>query len=525
MRINPTTASRFRIYAEPASANKGHANFVDEARLLTENPQITPYDDLTYIARTAIKDGKIPYEDRLSMYQTPLNNWLEGRGNVKTITTEYKNIRWKLYGDDVSIRPIALDQTESGDAIGKGFGEFELKMDVDFYVYGDVLAPEINKRVQVMVVSEYPEMDGAGFVYKVRLVTEDANAAFPAKYLKSGLYWCKLIGGFQGEASMNESSIIFGGKGSSYVEFESNLSRVGYKFTLTNETHHYNLRVQEVDPTTQEAMPENDKILTMMEAEAMNQIAYNEEMWMWYGTRMRGLLDETSNYEANIGPGLMEFIEDSNVIPYHKNQFSIEMITHLLNSLWYDRVEYQNRDIVLLTGSGGLDLFNKAVRQKYGDAAVAIPVDWMIEDAPGNDRVTQATKGLKDIVWTKYNLPLAGSITVGYLASLDNTQMCPIKDPDTGYPVSSFEFLSLDIKMGDASQNAVKYKRNDSTYSYWSAGNWTPFGYRNSGNTAANSVAYDAGAGGTATWHYGHEFGIALMDVSKVLWIKPAWAE
>lgn len=65
------------------------------------------------------------------------------------------------------------------------------------------------------------------------------------------------------------------------------------------------------------------------------------------------------------GPGLQEFLESEYLTDYDPGS-AIDIMKKQIQNLWFDRVDPQERNIVIHTGSGGMELFQKYARE-YAD--------------------------------------------------------------------------------------------------------------------------------------------------------------
>ena len=428
-------ASKFIVHQESTKQDKYWANYADENILLLTNPGARPYTDMTEAAIQYVSTAA----PSLTEYRTPLTDFLRSEGRETMVENEY--VHWKLAATG-EVKAITLENLNQGVvAPGIGHSLFPLKLDTEWYVRGDRLAPDIAKEIQVIVDSD-PMPDGAGFIYNVRLVDRDDNAFFPPALLAPGINWIHM-GAFYGEASMDAGSIHF--EGLSYIEFQSDLSSVAWSVEVTDKAHQLNLRVQACDEKNYPISNMPDKIISYIEAEFLAKVRWQKELSLYYGRSAgRHLIDVSSGYHRRIGPGLLEFLEDGNVIPYPVEGGSIDYFVNWLNRIWVDRVPYNKRNIKIYTGQGGLTLWDKWISEKYSSSPAIIHHTDATGPAKAFDPTNFTGYAFPVMQATKYNIKPFGSITVEHWPILDNLKLNPVTHPESGLPLSSYEFIILD---------------------------------------------------------------------------------
>lgn len=70
----------------------------------------------------------------------------------------------------------------------------------------------------------------------------------------------------------------------------------------------------------------------------------------------------------NVGPGLLEFMENSNCVPYSTNQNSLDGFKDALEKLWFDRVPTKNRKWRIYTSysNGKRIMKGRALKKIHG---------------------------------------------------------------------------------------------------------------------------------------------------------------
>ena len=123
----------------------------------------------------------------------PLTAMTKGMG--KTSEIESFEWEWELMGS--SSRPlVVIENWESGATAAAGNTtnpgiagtEFRLKVDEDWWKPGDVVTPD---KKYLCRVQRDPVPDGDGYIYFLRLVTDDNSLFLDPDYMKVGTQWTK----------------------------------------------------------------------------------------------------------------------------------------------------------------------------------------------------------------------------------------------------------------------------------------------------------------------------------------------
>lgn len=505
--------SKFNIYSESTKKDKYWANFADENVLLTTHQHAKPWVDLTdqvmqYVASSA---------PSLANQRTPLQDFLQGEGRVRTVDSDW--VRWRLRGTG-EVQAIQLENVHPG-VVNPGIQgeEFNIKLDVEWFVEGDILAPDVAKDCQV-VIQGLPVGDGTGFIYPVQVVDRDINGFFPPELLEADLKWLK-IGSAYGEGSSGYGSTMF--RGMSYIEFQSELTDWGKALEVTNKAHSLNLRLQAVDAAGLPLEEYPDQIISYMEAEFLTQSKWEKELMLYYGrSSARNVIDNTVGTHRRIGPGLLEFLEDGNVIKYPVNGGSIDMFVDYLQAIWFDRVTPEKRNITVYTGQGGLTLWEDWITRKYAQSAVKSDFNAFVGNGKSFDPKNYKGLKYKTGYFTEYTIFPFGSIRVEHWPQLDNTWLNgSVTHPDTGLPLSSYQFIILDYGLGNGGGSNIELlKRKDSEVYTYQCGTWSPAGPINGRTGSKGFVSTNHKRAYTLT--AADTFGLRVKDVTLTAWFVPA---
>jgi hypothetical protein len=498
--------SKFKIYEESTKQNKYWANYADENILLATHPKTKSWVDLTDPVMKYVSTASPSLADK----RTPLTDFLKGTKRTKQVDAEF--VKWKLRGTG-EVQAVQMENMMPGVEFPGAHGsDVIIKLDVEWYVEGDIIAPDIAKECQV-VIQALPSADGSGFVYTTQVIDREGDSYFPPELLEEDIKWIK-IGSAYGEASSGYGSTQFSGM--SYIEFQSEMTDYGKSVEVTNKAHQLNLRVQMCDDSGNAAGDEYpDQIISYIEAEFLAQAKWEKELMMYYGrSSNKSILDGTSGKYRRIGPGLLEFLEDGNVIPYPVNGGSIDMFVDFLQAIWFDRVSPEKRNITVYTGQGGLKLWNDWITEKYSESATQTYFSDVTK--PGKSYDPKNYEGVKyqSKYFTEYNIFPFGSIRVEHWPILDSTWLNgSVVHPETGLPLSSYEFIVLDYGMGNGGgENIELLERTDSEVFTYNCGTWSPAGPIN-GRTGRSNFS-SMGTHRSYELLHACTFGLRMKDVT-----------
>ena len=477
--------------------------------LLAGGAHVKDYTDLSALARevTYSKFGVT-----LSDMSSPFTNYLTGVG-VQEVDKNF--VRWRIYGDPDK-RALSYSNPNSGDCVGVDGMTFELHLDVDYFQKLDVLSPHVNKRCQVVVQSDCIPFEG-GYKYEVKLLDSDKTAFIDSEYLEAGEYWIKMGSLSSWEEAGSFGSLQFG-HGFSYIEFEIPMTTMGWEFEVTGEAHRQfgSLEVMRADKNDK-PLEGGTKITNFLEGKAMAQIAFEKQMFLLYGSMSNNLMDPVTSKPVTTSPGLMEFMEEGNIIPYSPNGNSIDFMMDQIDAFWYDRVPINQRKLMLFTGQGGMKLFSKWVREKFNNTAATFSTDFVLQRRQGFDQDSGRNGfAFSPPQFTEYQLDGFGTVMVSLLPVLDDTRLNGVKFPGTNYTVNSYEFIAFNIGLGEP--NIRMLRRRDNEISTYIPGLWSPFGATGQNNPVFKTPGYTRES---YKWIHKETFGLMVTDVTCLLHFKP----
>jgi len=268
-----------------------------------------------------------------------------------------------------------------------------------------------------------------------------------------------------------------------------------------------------------------DQIISYIEAEFIAQAKWEKELMLYYGRSSAGqIIDQSVGYEVNLGPGLLEFLEDGNVIPYPVTGGSIDMFVDYLQQIWFDRVSPENRNITIYTGQGGLMLWEQWINDKYSTSPIRTNFQDVTSSGQSYDPKNYSGRKYKTTYFTEYAIFPFGSLRVEHWSILDNMWLNGgLKHPETGFPLSSYDFIVLDQGLGDGGGSNIELlKRADSEVYTYQCGVWSPAGPINTGTGRGGFSS--SGPERSYILYAADTFGLRVRDVSLTAWFKPAVA-
>ena len=501
--------SKFLVHEEHAD-KQYWGNVASENVLLANIPGIKGKTDLTPKVMELISTS-LP---SLSSGQTPLQDFLRSSGRSRTVETE--TVTWKLRTKG-HVFPRATRKLSNSPVPGIQASEFEIALDTNIYLEGDIIVPTIAKDLEVRV-SRDSRSGGLDTIYTVQLSSKNLNNYFPPELLEPGIEWVKTSSAY-GEASSGYGSWAFNGVG--WLSFESDMSDVGKKARVTNKANELMIRFEPCDEGNKKVEDYPDKIITKIEAEFIKANKWEKEMTLLNGRSSgKNIIDRTSGYHVRRGPGLDEFMEDGNIFSYSLYGGSIDMFEDYFQAMDFDTTPYTQRNRVIRTGQGGISLFKEWAGKRFLERGI-LP-DWNTNISKTSSNATDGTAlKLNNVAFLEIAMDPFGSIKVEHWPVLDNRELNGgILHPDTGIPMSSYEFYFMDHGGTGSSANIELLEKDNSTVYTHLCGVWSPAGAINT--SAARGAAFTPSHGGRYyDLLYADTFGIMVHDITKLAKFVP----
>lgn len=520
-----TRSNKFQVYIENAGREHLLAKQLNLDKLMMlHGPRAADFVDLTQIAKreTFNKLGKT-----LSRMRAPFSDMIEGKGGVRNINKNW--VQWRVYGDpDVRCLMHGDPNDPEIEYLGLNGATFQIWVDHDFYTALDVLSPNHNKNLEVVVQSEYGTPYYGGFTYDVILKDSDPANYFDRVYLCATEYLLKK-GSLQSWEEIGSFGSLQLGETFSYIEYRVPLTTMGWTFEVEGEAHRQygNITIVGCDDIT--TGPNGEKrpvginsagVTNFIETRARMQIEYEKELALIYGRSSEHMLDPKTSKQITTSPSLMEWFEHGMEVPYSPEVNNLDFMAEQFEALWFDRNATNDWDIELLTGQAGLRLFSSWVQEKFGDLATVMNYDFVLKERTAFDNnYGRDGYAFMPPQFVEYGLPGFGRIRVAHWPILDDTRINGVKYPGSNYPVASYEFIAMNAYGDDSGPNVQKLVRTDNALTGYSCGFWSPYGAVGESNPYYKNINPDIGD--KYRYYHRESFGLVVMDPELLVRFRP----
>ena len=398
----------------------------------------------------------------------PLTAMTKGMGKLSEI--ESFEWEWELMGS--SSRPLVIiENFESGATAAAGNTtnpgiagtEFRIKVDEDWWKPGDVVTPD---KKYLCRIQREPIADGDGYIYFLRLVTDDNSMFLEPSYMNVGTQWTKYFSIYEEGGDQSGSTTY-----AMPMKLKSSLSTLRKEYSVTGDAANQALVVALMDA---EGKTYKDyKWLKYAEAEYWIQWHKEKERSLWYG-RSNSTVPGANGRMARTGPGVQELLEDSHI--HYYSTLTESLIREYLLDIFFGRVDMSNRNIVAFTGEYGMLAFHQAMMNA---SAPFLTTDSKFIGGSGSSLEFGGQ-------FVKYNGPNGISLTLRHNPVYDDREINLKMHTQLQVPIESMRFTFLDFGGGDGMGN-IKYvhKKNGYKLGYVS-GLQTPYG-PNQGGLMSNA--------------------------------------
>jgi len=395
-------------------------------------------------------------------------------GSVATDTTDNIEWEWKVQGADR--RPLMVVQKlESGTNIGRAKNVFKIVLEKPWYKFGDLIRPLEAPLKFLARIQSGPEFNGAGYVYTLRLMTDDDNLVLPEVYLKEGKYWSKLFANY-GEGSDKAGSTQFG----SWLTFRGRMTHLKKEYEITDYASTSVLSVKL--PTRSGGT--TTRWIRYAEAEYFAQWEREKEYSVWFSRSTRSVQDNTGR-PVTAGPGILEQLEDGNIARPVRTTY--RMIEEFFQAIFFGRRKPGvGRDVKGFSGEYGisnLHRLGKDIMEKTGTVM-------NIETITKKDNSVYHKNSLQyGYQITKLNMVNGISLELYHQPLYDDPSLFSAIDPITGLPAQSQRMTFLDFGGGKQKNIVIMKKRDGFAFGY-KVGLYGPTGPVKNGHIAHEMNGY-----------------------------------
>lgn len=380
----------------------------------------------------------------------PLMGMTIGKGNVKEIDNEI--YRWNLQGAEEKVLRSVENLEANNPTPGIGRTTFRIKLDEDWCMTPDVLMGE-DPDFALQVV-EGPIQDGNGYIYLVRLQTDDNTKFFPAHLLEEGREFSKVWTTVQNEFNEEFGTMQFG---SSFM-LESQISAFAQKLTVTDKVLRTEGRISVdfgyTDPMNGK-FKKITKFMPMAEAKMWDALYMSMEAQCWFGEKST-YQGPGQHYWKKTGPGLRQILRDGH-IQYVNGPITEQFLIDYLMDIFFSRTDEQNRKVTFMTGTGGAIAFHEMLAAQ-NRSFLQIDTNWTSKLSENPRHLSYGAQ------FTHYQGPEGIEVTLVKNPLYDSTRYCKRMHPDyPDRPIDSYRMTVLDFGTSDGEAN-IQYLRQKDTF-------------------------------------------------------------
>lgn len=447
------------------------------------------------IAKPHVFEGKMNQLFSAQNYYSdnPLSSIAWATGSEQELTSN--KWEWKMRGATDHPLVVVENVEVANSTPGKGKTTFKIKLDENWFETGDTITPGTAGQVHQCRIMTDPQRQGKGWIYIVRLVTEDFNAFVPPSLLQPGQQWAKLYSTYEEGANQDGSTQY-----SMPLTLEDSMGKFRKKYQVTDYAAEEVLAVKLRD----NAGKFHDLWVNYAEVEYWRQWYRELERARWYNRKTRSIEGSTGR-PVDLFSGIQEKLEDSHI--HYYTDLTAKLIEEFLLDIFYSRVKPgSGRKIKVFTGEYGMILFNRAMQDIMDKRG------WFI----ANENFNPVQKSTSDYhsnaysigyQFVQYKMHNGAELELVHNPLYDDRTINFEIDPITGYPVESMRFTFLDFS-GDSGKSNIQLisKKNGYKFGYV-AGLVSPYGPAK-GTAMSHSGEY-------YSMHVSKEMGVHIEDITK----------
>ncbi len=361
---------------------------------------------------------------------SPVLTHLAGREDKRfplSFLTEGLGTRKEIQGPDYEYpvigrlkRSAAVAVTNSVTNAGIGFTDVEVVFDKRRFAKSYVIR---SKSGRMAKINKEPEKVAQGWKYTLRLTGPSSADYIPEDDLVAGALWSQMFApvSYTGGSRGNESYWVAPSKLGNQIS----LIRKSYQYegNVQNRTVNVELNVKGRSTTLWTEFEEWQHMLTWME---------DIESYYWYALYNKNekgevtTPDEHNGKPVPIGSGVLEQIPNYDTY----STLTSKKIKNVVRDAMFGATDSSKTNIVLYTGLGGLDEFDKAMKGELSSRGWMLADDSKFITGSGRDLVLTG-------FFTQYKHIDGHTITVAHLPLFDHGPVAETSDvhPDSGLGV------------------------------------------------------------------------------------------
>lgn len=432
---------------------------------------------------------------------TPLLSDLEKPTTTMLLTGTSDSWTWDF--EKPMVPAEVVENKETGNSTpGINKQPFKIKLDRDWFTYGDVISPDrfSGKMVRVMPDGIYQE--GGYWVYTVQLVTDNASDYFPPEYLEIGTQY-EYVYSIYGEYNDQGTKVVHAGK----LKLMNSLGgELRTEDAITDWADALTITVSSVtvDSKGKPVKVNDSRWFKRSEIAVWEKHRRQKENYLMFGQAGTNL-SSPSAYDVTSSMGLWPMLHLGNVEYY--NHLTMRRLEESIGEMYYGRVPMEQRNVTLYTGEAGFLLFSRAVEMKLNGLGGLIPLDKFVTGSGMNMGLGYQFKS--------YQMVNGGIITLKHLKTLDSFGTKSERG-NGKYSKLSACFIGLDMS-NDGRENMKIVKRSTRPDDYWGYVNGTcsPTGPSKGAFSGSKKAGYEM-------WVQSR-IGLHVEDVTKMFLLKPTF--
>lgn len=420
----------------------------------------------------------------------PLTSLLMG----DPMTEEYiDSTEWEWEVKDANVRPLmALENLNSGNQVCKNKQFGLLKVEENWWLPGDYVYPGGNKKYQVRIVDN-AKAHGDGYVYTIRLASDDAKAFIPSKYFEGGTLWSKLFSKY-GEATEQSGSTVF----SFPIALRNSMSKYRKQYSVTDYASTEVLAVKIPDSNGRL----HDFWIRYAEVEYFKQWYQELERGVWYSRKTDTVLDANGR-PVKSGAGIQEMLEDAPNQVY--NVLTVKLLEDFIMGVCYGRTKPGTSNVIrAYTGEYGLINVHNAAMESIQRGGFIRNIESFTSPVSSPYHKNAYSLGYQ---FTRLDLANGRSIEFIHNPIYDDPEINTEIDEITGKPKESQRITILNFTGEGAKSNVKIMKRKKGDAFGYVEGLYGPMGPQQRGKMAHSGDYYEM--------HIRTDMGVHIGDITQ----------
>lgn len=287
-------------------------------------------------------------------------------GSISGGTVEIDQLiyRWRLQGAEHRYGIILENLESNNTTAGLNNSLIRIKTDIDYYKEPDVLNLE-DPEYPLEIVGG-PIQDGAGYIYTLRLQTDNPAVYVPSELLAPGRRVNKMSTSVVQELNDRGGTI----QSPSSMMLESQIGSFAMEGTVTDEAW----RTQGMLTIPFEVNGQRvTKYLPMFESK-LNETFYQDiEAALWYGKR--STREGFNKYTKFTGPGLREQMKDS-WNRYTSGPWTEDLLFEFLMDIYFARIDEDERKTLAFSGTVGKMMLHRLLAAR-AQSLLTLDTHWI----------------------------------------------------------------------------------------------------------------------------------------------------